>query len=202
MAWEQNERTGIRIPSLTEMNEGELSKWMEWFVFEVRKKDGTKFQSLSLNHVVVGVMHHLRLNCKPELDFYKDVALLISGRCWVQKWNSWNQLEKQAEPISVEEEERLWTLGFLGDYSPQALVDTMLFYNSLYFASRSGGEHRQLWRNPCQIELIERSDELPYLHYTEDISEKNCPGGLKDSRVSSEVIVHHANKHYPTHYFV
>ena len=56
------------------MNKGELSKWMEWFVFEVRKKDGTKFQSLSLNHVVAGVMRHLRLNCKPELDFYKDAA--------------------------------------------------------------------------------------------------------------------------------
>ena len=166
------------------------------------KKDGTKFQSLSLNHVVAEVM---RFNGKPELDFYKDVTFAGFRQTLdaeIKQLKSAGETRKrQAEPISVEEEEKLWTLGLLGDHSPQALVDTMLFYIGLYFALRSGGEHRQLQRNPCQIELIEKSGKLPYLRYTDDIS-KNRPGGLKGSRVSPKLVVHHANKYNRTRCFI
>ena len=57
-------------------------------------------------------------------------------------------------------------------------MDTMLFMNGMYFALRSGAEHRQLRHDPCQIELIERRRERAYLKYIEDVS-KNKPGGLK-----------------------
>ena len=63
--------------------------------------------------------------------------------------------KRQAEPISIEEEEKLWNSCLLGSNNPQALVDTMLYMNGLYFALRSGDEHRQLRFNPCQIELVE-----------------------------------------------
>ena len=101
-----------------------------------------------------------------------------------------NCKRKQAEPITEEEEERLWETGQLGDHSPQALVDTVFFYNGLYFALRSA-EHKDLRRFPCQIELIEKEGRIPYLKYTEDVS-KNRPGGLKNKRVSAKVVLHHA----------
>ena len=50
--------------------------------------------------------------------------------------------------------------------TPHRLVDTM---NGLYFALRSGKEHRQLRSTPCQIEVIEK-EERPYLKYKEDTS--------------------------------
>ena len=52
--------------------------------------------------------------------------------------------KKQAEPLTIDEEELLWQTGQLGNHSPQALVDTMLFMNGVYFALRSGDEHRNL----------------------------------------------------------
>ena len=43
---------------------------------------------------------------------------------------------KQAEPITVHEENQLWEKGVLGDHSLQSLVDIMLFLCGLNFAQR------------------------------------------------------------------
>ena len=40
---------------------------------------------------------------------------------------------KKADPISVEEEELLWSTGALGESSPQTLVDTMVYMCGLFF---------------------------------------------------------------------
>ncbi len=63
--------------------------------------------------------------------------------------------KRQAEPLSLDEEEILWEKGLLGDKDPHTLLDTtMVFCNGLYFALRSGREHRQLRLRPCQIAIF------------------------------------------------
>ena len=94
--------------------------------------------------------------------------------------------------MTVEEEEMLWHRGLLGDPSSQVLLDTMVYYCGLYFALRTGKEHRQLRNSPCQIEVVERSGEKAYLWYTEDVS-KNHQGGLNGRKVKPKVVLHHAN---------
>ena len=49
---------------------------------------------------------------------------------------------KKAEPIAEAEDDILWDKGLLGTHSPQVLIDTMVFMTGLYFALRSGDEHR------------------------------------------------------------
>ena len=71
--------------------------------------------------------------------------------------------QRKAEVISFEDEELMWEKGILGDDNPQSLLDTMLFMNGLYFALRSGKEHRQLRHHPSQIELIEKPGERAYI---------------------------------------
>ena len=53
---------------------------------------------------------------------------------------------KQAEVITEEEEKFLWAKGLLRDKHTQTLFNTIIFYNGLYFALRSGKEHCQLGR--------------------------------------------------------
>ena len=60
----------------------------------------------------------------------------------------------------------------------------------LYFALRSGAEHRSL--RPGQIELIEVPGQTPHLKYYEDIS-KNNPGGLSHRKVQPKTVTHYAN---------
>ena len=100
---------------------------------------------------------------------------------------------RQAEPLTADEEEKLWTTRQLGDHSPQALVDTIFFMCGTYFALRSGQEHRALRSCPSQIELVEQEGQRPFLRYTEDVS-KNHQGGLKGRKQRPKVVVHYANE--------
>ena len=74
--------------------------------------------------------------------------------------------KKQAAPLTEQNEEKLWQAGVLGVHNSQALLNTMIYMSGLYFALRSGDEHRLLRHNPCQIQLVECPDENPYLEYT------------------------------------
>ena len=68
---------------------------------------------------------------------------------------------KQADPITEEEEMRLWDLNILGDSSPQQLVDTMVYMCGLYFALRSSYEHRRLRAD--QLQLHEPNDKPAFI---------------------------------------
>lgn len=72
---------------------------------------------------------------------------------WMQKLRDCKQRvwSPQAEPITISEEELMWEKGVLGDHNAEALLNKMVYMNGLYFALRSGDEHRNLRLRPCQI---------------------------------------------------
>ena len=107
--------------------------------------------------------------------------------------------KKKAEPITSQEENSLWGKGLLGDHNPQVLLDTMVFYCGLYFALRSGTEHRSLQFK--QIELVEPKDGKAYLKYVENFS-KNNAGGLAHRKLQPKQVEHHANLSNPQRCFV
>ena len=109
--------------------------------------------------------------------------------------------KKQAEPITVEEEEILWEKGEVGDSSPRVLLNTMLYMNGLYFALRSGAEQRNLRFSPSQIEVVERDAKRPHFQCDED-SSKNRPGGLKGRNIKRKVVKDHSNVDNPERCFV
>ena len=102
---------------------------------------------------------------------------------------------KKAEVIGIEQEDMLRKKGLLGDHSPQALLDTLVYYIGLYFAIR-GGEHRQLRFKPSQLQLVEPANASPYLAFTEFVSKTN-QGGLLHRKKQAKQVTHHVNVENP-----
>ena len=105
-------------------------------------------------------------------------------KCYVCFFNSFGTKKKLAEVLAEEEEDLLWTKGFLGGQTPQSLLDTVIFYNGMYFALRSGREHRKIRNSPH-----------------EDTS-KNHQDGLKGRKTKPKVVKHHSNAENPERCFV
>ena len=148
----------------------------------------------------------MRQSGNPQVDFFRDPEFSafrasLDAEMKRLQGEGVGSTKKQAEVLTEAEENMLWEKGLLGDDSAQALLDTIVFCTGLYFALRSGQEHRQLRRDPCQIEVVEHPGERAYLKYTEDTS-KNHPGGLKGRKITQKVVLHHANLDNPQRCFV
>ena len=194
------------IPPLQSIEASQLQHWLTRFVLEVRKRNGKEYSPDTLHHLCCGIMRFLRWNGWPSVDFFADIEFIdfratLDAEMKRLQVKGIGSKKKQAEPLTEQEEEILWEKGMLGDANPQTLLDTIVFMNGLYFALRSGDEHRALRSVPPQIEVVEREGERPYLLYTEDTS-KNRPGGLKGRRVKPKVVRHHANTENPNRCFI
>ena len=82
-------------------------------------------------------MRFLRQNGKPEVDFlkeeaYADFRSTLDAEMKRLKRAGMGSHRRQAEPLTQEEEELLWEKRILGDYSPQALLNSVFF--SMVFA--------------------------------------------------------------------
>ena len=173
-----------------------MSYWMTHFILEVRKKNGDPYPPNTLHHIIAGLMRHIK-QAGRVIDFFKDSSFTqfrasLDAEMKRLQSEGLGSRKRQAEIITEEEENTLWQKGLLGDKTPQTLLDTMVFYCGLYFALRSGKEHRQLRHSPCQIELVENPGERAFLRYSEDIS-KNHQGGLKGRKMQPKVVFHHEN---------
>lgn len=73
--------------------------------------------------------------------------------------------------------------------------------HGIYFALRSGQEHRNLRFEPAQVEFVDNPGERAYLRYSEDIS-KNNPGGLKGRKNRLKVVTQYENVENPNRCFV
>ena len=193
-------------PHLFICSEWELNRWLCRFVLEVRRQDGKNYPPNTLYQLCCGVLRYVR-EVKPDLDVFKDQAFGEFRRTLDAEMKRLCTLcslglgttVKQAEPITDDEEDRLWAQRKLGPDTPQSLLDTMVFMCGLYFALRSGQEHRNL--SIDQIKLVEPEDGVPHLIYTENVS-KNNPGGLQYRKLKPKVVVHHANLNNPSRCFV
>ena len=173
-----------------------INFWLCRFVLEIRRRDGERYPPASLYQLCCGILHHLRAAGRAEVNIFEQAEFHMFCTTLdseMKRLNSTGQYihKRRAEPITVEDENLLWELGLLGTTSPTVLLHTLVYMVGLYFALRSGSEHRRLRYVPAQIQLIEKPHSRPYLIYQEDISKTN-QGGLHSRTKQPKEVIHYA----------
>ena len=105
-----------KIPCpITAIPKEKLGYFMELFVIEIRKKDGSEYTSTTLRHLVAGLRRHLR-EADVKIDFFQDEEFEKFHKTLDSEMKRIRSIgdgtrKGQAEIITPEEEERLWTTG-------------------------------------------------------------------------------------------
>ena len=68
----RRETCGDTIPALSDIIPSDLQHWLNYFVLEVRKKNGSEYQSDSFHHLCSGIVHFLQANNCPSIEIFKD----------------------------------------------------------------------------------------------------------------------------------
>ena len=122
----------------------DLDYWLSKFVLEAKKESGEPYPPDTLYGICAGLLRYIRER-RPEINIFKDYQYTgfrktLDGEMKRLRSAGIDVKKRQAEPISVEEEDTLWQKGVLGEHDPQTLLDTMLFLCGIHFAlaQRSG----------------------------------------------------------------
>lgn len=185
----------IPIPKASELKHASLQQldyWLAKFIFEVVNSNGGRYPRDSLISIVAGINSHLKEERSIDLfkqDDFRHFRSILDAACIESSRQGIGICKKQAEVITATEEELLWTKKALGGHTSRALIDTLVFYNGLHFALRSGKEHRDLNIDQIKVKEPNENTEFYVLEYHENVSKTNF-GGLKHRRVEPKIVRH------------
>ncbi len=163
------------------------------FVSEIKKKDGSEFPGSTLYQIVICIQffiekNGLKLKLLDHLDF---VPLRFTlDNLMKECTHAGLGRKKSADVITLDDEEKMWADGILGDESPEQLRDTVMYLLGLNLALHGGDKHRKL-RCPgfdSQLEIVKDSEGKKFLKYTEDVVSKMNQGGLMRKLAEPKVL--------------
>ncbi len=173
------------LPSYTTTdNTRRLQPTSVFFSSRHRKTNGDPYPKETLKEIVLAIQAHFHMNGRyvkllDDPSFAKLKTTLESTMKGLSK-EGYVRCKQQAEPISEEEEEKLWTERLLGDQSPKVLLSTIVYLFGVHFALGAVQEHKRLKVDQIQI-LYDQRLRLKYLKYTESLPEHTQ--GLKNPKV-------------------
>ena len=176
----QNEQRNVN-----EIPPEQLNDILSRFVLAVRKKNGEEFEPSTLRGMMSSVQRHLnRYNYKKNLfehiEFVGLREALKSKQKDLKSQGKGNR-ENKAEALTDEELDELYTKGQLGLSSPGSLLNTVWFYNCVYFGMRGGKEeHRKLsWGD---VTLERDSSGVEYIQFRERLTKTRTGENVKNTR--------------------
>ena len=179
--------------SLQSHSTEQLNYIMTRFILEVKNLQGQDYSRETLYDLVVSLQMYLNRVGRNvrflEQDEFQSVKHTLDHRMkQLSKEGKINQKSK-AEPISYDEEEKMWDMKILGDETPEMLLNTVLYLIGVNFSLRAADEHKSLQVGILgQIKChVDEKQNCKFLEYTERRS-KNHQGGLADKNVKPKVV--------------
>jgi hypothetical protein len=158
----KDDRPLIDIPVTT------MDCYIGGFLMGLKREDGSDYEPDTLTAFHRAIKRRLDEigyghDILKSVDFDTSRKVLAAKRKELKQSGKGNRPNK-AEPLNVEDEDKLWKTGQLGTHSPEALYNTIWYFNAKLFGFRGCQEARQLkWGD---IELCS-TDEGEFLQFNE-----------------------------------
>ena len=167
------------------------------FIPEVKKANSSEdYPSKTLYELVIAIQKFLNYNKVHwkliHDEEFEEVRNVLDNVMQKRTKSGIGNLKKQAEVISYEYEEKLWTSNILGENSPDQLHNTVLFLLGINCAFRAGREHYDLRRTHngrvSQFSFENNSKGVKCLVYREDTVTKTYCSGLNDLKKERKIV--------------
>ena len=191
------------LDDLVNLTKDDLEYCLCRFVPEVSKKNGKgDFPGSTLYQLCVAIQAYLKHNKiywkLVEGPDFKDLRIVLDNVMKQRAEANVGTTKRQADLVSYEHEEKLWSDGILGEQTPDQLRDTVCFLLGINLALRAVDEHYHLRRDtkdkPSQLSFQRNSNGVRCLVYTEDTCTKTNNGGLKHMRKDRKIVWVYPNK--------
>ena len=190
------EFNGETIPEdICELSNKDLNFWMQRFIAEIRREDGTDYPPNTLTQIVAGLQRHLRNRCSDrQFNFFKDSDLefaefrkTLDGRMKYLTSQGIGVQKKRCDPVTEADEIKMWETGVFSDSTASGLSNAIFFYNGKTFGFRGMEQHKSCAAEQFEIGF-DHEHNSKYIKYTPRVT-KNVQGGLKHRRIEINPIV-------------
>ena len=174
----------------------ELSLLLCRFLVSVRKRDGGDYEPSCLRGMLASFDRHLRRYDYGEYiassPCFAKVRETLTKKQMQLKCSGKGDLPNKSDPLSDSDIETLWEKGQLGSSTPDCILQTLWFCNTVHFGLRSCQEHRDM----CWGDVILKSDENghEFLEYTERQTKTRTGANPKDNRALKPKLWANINK--------
>ncbi|XP_061191553.1 uncharacterized protein LOC133199700 [Saccostrea echinata] len=171
---------------LNEIPCDELDQLLAMFVLSVRKTDGQEYEPSSLRSIIssldrkLGRQKYVHKIMDSQDDSFRLTRDALKAKQKNLKKQGKGNKPSKAEAISDEEINILYEKKILGNETPESLLYTLWFNNSIHFGLRGVSEHYNLrWRD---IKLKVSSHGTEYLEYNERQTKTRTGDNIVDIR--------------------
>ncbi|XP_021338920.1 zinc finger MYM-type protein 2-like [Mizuhopecten yessoensis] len=162
----------------------ELSPLLSQFFMSVRKVDGSEYEPNSLRSMMSSFDRQLRrFNYGHAIitsPLFAQVREVLKSKQKQLKRDGKGNLDNRSDAISDEEIDVLWRKGQFGTQNPDAILQTLWFFNTVHFGLRGSAEHRDMcWGD---VTLQNHTDGHEYLEFTERQTKTRTGENTRDVR--------------------
>ena len=164
------------------------------FISETKKESGAEFPPKTIQHLILAIQMYLfslgycwHLLDDPE---FSSLKFCVDNVMKQKASMGLGSEVKQVEALSVDQIDKLWNSGYLGEDEPKLLSKTILFLLGLNCALRAGKEHKALRRPGFNSQFkFGAASGQECLQYVEDFSTKCNKGGLKHQGITGKKVI-------------
>ena len=177
--WQEDR--GLCIQPSSQLEPAELDKILQRYFAEIRKEDGSEYEPGSLRTMLSSLDRYFKEGGYKH-SIIKDKEFessrkVLNGYAIGLRERGKGKRKMRADPLSEEDEARLWEAGVLGDSNPTSLNHTVFYLISQHFGTRGCQEHHQLQVEHLKIVKKGDGSETEYIEWTEGLT-KTRQGGL------------------------